>query len=63
MLINSEPIYSLKKSNRNILGQSYYDIYLEDNKIFCNLEKVMATTLCAALNNAFRLGILKGMSH
>jgi len=62
-LVDSEPLYSIKKANRNVIGIRYYDIYMVDKKIFTNLEHVMATTICAALNNAYRTGILDGISQ
>ena len=62
-LADSEPLYSIKKANRNVIGIRYYDVYMENKKIFTSLEHVMAITICAALNNAYRIGILDGMSQ
>jgi hypothetical protein len=62
-MLDDISIYHIKKCPKNFLGLSYYDVYMGEDKIFSNMEQVMATTVCASLNNAYRLGVLKGWSN
>ena len=60
--MDRSPLYSIKKGNRTFLGYSYYYVCKGDKILFNNLQKIVAVTICAALNNAYREGLIDGMS-